>query len=163
MARDNTKNDTAAWNQFCDALTAVLAKLEEDQVLILITKRTNYYVQFAGLGEDGMLIEAQSNYFIEQDDLKLSANAQEHLLAVGWNAPTFAPSDEDEEDKQDGSSNYHLIFDVPVTCRTLAGLAIETLQQIYKVRHPDDLKYSAFAFEGDSLHFPRLGIKRGRD
>lgn len=154
-----------AWTQFAEALSDVLAELEEDQFLILVAKSTDHFVQFAALGEDGMIIEAQSNAFIEKDNLKLSKEQQEQLLALGWNEPTYEPSEEEEDDENapDGSPNYHIGFETPVSYATLASLTIETLQQIYSVRHSDDLKYSAFSYEGDSLHFPNLGIKRGRD
>lgn len=148
------------WNQFCDALSVVLAELEEDQFLILVAKRTKYYVQFAGLDE-GMLIEAQSNHFIEKDALKLSDTAHEQLLDLGWNAPAYEPTHE-EEGEVDGSSNFYLTFDVLVPYRTLAGLAIATLQQIYAVLYPRELKYSAFSCQGEDIKFSSLGITRSR-
>lgn len=52
-----------AWAQFASELTHALADLDEDEFLILTTKKGWYYVQFAAQGSFGMRAEATSNGF----------------------------------------------------------------------------------------------------
>lgn len=137
----------------------VLADLDEDEFLILITKSTDHFVQFAAQGASGMRVEAQNNSFIETEEYKLSEKAHAQLLSLGWNEPTYEFSI-DETEPPDGSPNYYIDIAVPVPYAPLAALAIETLQQIYNVRYPSELKYAAFSYEGVQIRFPLLGIQR---
>ena len=50
------------WPPFAKTLASVLAKLEEDQFLIVPVKQSNQYVQFAAQGSFGMRTETTSNH-----------------------------------------------------------------------------------------------------
>src|SRR5450830_198077 len=76
---------SVAWAPFSQKLAAALAKLEEDQFLILSVKRSNRFVQFAAQGSFGMPMETTSN----SDLAKTEQLDQRHisiLIVAGWHA-----------------------------------------------------------------------------
>jgi tetratricopeptide (TPR) repeat protein len=149
-----------AWVEFQRNLASALEDLEDDEFLIIASKAEPYFVQFAAQGRHAMRAEAVSNSFITAD-AKLPAAACENLLRLGWNAPTYVPA-KGVEEPADGSPNYYLDAATPVPHARLAALAIKTLRQIYRVRHPGELTYKAKAFAEDktSIRFPMLKIQR---
>ena len=56
------------WGPFAQSLSRVLARLEEDQFLILSAKKGNRYLQFSCQGTWGTRIEVVSNHFLKGDD-----------------------------------------------------------------------------------------------
>jgi hypothetical protein len=149
-----------AWDELQRSLATALADLEEDECLIIASKAEHYFVQFSGQGKHGMRAEAVSNAFI-MADAKLSAGACENLLCLGWNAPTYVPA-KGVEEPADGSPNYYVDAATPVPHVRLAALAVKTLRQIYRVRHPVELTYKAKALAEDKtlIRFPLLKIQR---
>jgi hypothetical protein len=153
-----------SWRTFRLHLAVALADLAEDEYLVVSYKykATNYFIQFAAQGAQGMRAEAVSNSYIEPS-AQLSSKACQHLLALGWNAPTYVPQPGVAEPPE-GSSNFYLDAAPPVPYRTLAALGVETLRQVYRVRYPGELQYTAWAdegmSEGMSIRFPLLRIKR---
>jgi hypothetical protein len=66
--RHSVKPVSRAWASFSKRLASVLAKLEEDQCLIICAMSGNRFVQFACLGEGGMRAEVTSNHCLDGKD-----------------------------------------------------------------------------------------------
>jgi len=60
--------------------------------------------------------------------------------------------------KGHGSPNYFLDVNVPVPCRSVANLAINTLREVFGAKHPGELQYRAFAKHGGDIEFRNLRI-----
>jgi hypothetical protein len=148
-----------AWQIFRRNLAAALGDLEEDEHLILSHKRSNYFVQFAAQGALGMRAEAVSNTYIAPLR-RLAVATIQALRDLGWNPPTYVPQ-EGIPEPANGSPNYYIDAAAPVPFRKLALLALDTLRDVYRVRHPGELQYVAFSDQGVPIRFPLLGIKRG--
>lgn len=149
-----------AWRRFAARLHEVIGALEEDEYLIVLVKRSNYFVQFAAQGACGMRAEAVSNYYLAEPD---SLDEAQHaaLLALGWRAPTNLPEGLAASwHRPDGSSNYFLDIAPPVDYAALALLAVATLVQVLGAAHPGELEYRAFSEDGASIRFPTLAIRR---
>jgi Flp pilus assembly protein TadD len=149
---------TGAWSEFRRSLGEALGALEEDEYLILVAKAEEYFVQFAGQGDQGMRAEAISNAFIKKST-PLSDEACQDLRNLGWSPPTYVPS-EGAQEPAEGSSNSYVDAGVPVSYARLAGLGIKTLRAIYHIRHPKELAYMSLSRDGVSIRFPLLKIKR---
>ncbi|PIW09503.1 MAG: hypothetical protein COW39_04670, partial [Comamonadaceae bacterium CG17_big_fil_post_rev_8_21_14_2_50_60_13] len=94
-----------AWPPFEQKLAAVLARLEEDQYLVISVKGTNRYVQFAGQGSFGMRVETTSNNYLSKPD-QLDAEQVAALQQADWNDPTSDPDASAPENDPDGSPNF---------------------------------------------------------
>lgn len=105
-----------------------------------------------------MRAEAVSNPFITTG-APLSDTACQALLRLGWNPPTYVLSDGAAEPPE-GSCNFYLDAGTPVPHARLAALAVTTLRRIYRVRHPGELEYRAFADGHTSIRFPLLTLRR---
>jgi len=147
-----------AWEDFERDLAAALEMLAEDEYLAVERKRTNLYVQFSAQGAFGMRAEAVSNTFLSGADT-LSAVACEHLIEIGWNAPTYVPEDGVPE-PADGSCNFYIDAANPVPWAYVAGLAVRTLREVHSARHPGDLQYSAKDADGDAVAVGNLKIRK---
>ncbi len=147
-----------SWAQFEANLAAALSDLAEDAHLVILRKGTDYFVQFAAQGCHGMRAESVSNTFIRKSS-PLSRDACHQLTDLGWNPPTYAPSDVIDE-PSDGSSNYYVDAATPVPCNELARLAVESLRAVYGVRHPGELQYSGCSADGSAIRVPLLKIRR---
>ena len=151
-----------AWTQFEGELTRSIAALDEDEFLIITTKRIFRFIQFSAQGGFGMRVEAVSDAYLKEGR-KLSESARTKLLAFGWNPPTYIPKELGEEERTpDGSPNYFLDIDTPVPFDAVAALAIRTLREIFGAVHPGGLQYKAFAKGGDNIRFPNLRVARER-
>ncbi len=60
----------------------------------------------------------------------------------------------------DGSPNFFVDLPSPVDFKSLSELAIRTFRQIYGMRHPGQLKYTAFSSGGAQIRLPTLRLKR---
>ena len=149
---------TGAWSEFRRSLGDALGALEEDEYLILVAKAEDYFVQFAGQGDQGMRAEAISNTFIKKSTPLSDAGCQK-LRNLGWSPPTYVPS-EGAQEPAEGSSNFYVDAGVPVSYARLAGLGIKTLRAIYHIRHPEELAYKSLSRDGVSIRFPLLKITR---
>jgi tetratricopeptide (TPR) repeat protein len=147
-----------AWVELERNLAVALADLENDAFLIVASKAEHYFVQFAGQGQHGMRAEAVSNTFI-RPEVQLSETACRDLVRLGWKAPTYVPT-KGVGEPADGSPNYYLEAATPVPHARLAALAVQTLRRVYRVRHPGELTYKAFAEDKTSIRFPLLKVQR---
>lgn len=132
--------------------------LEDEEFLVISATGPHYFVQFAGHGTDGMRAEAVSNTYLT-GRARLSDQACQALQAMGWRAPTYVPV-EGAPPPSTGSPNFYLNAAAPVPCGRLAILAVRALRTIYRIRHPEDLRYRSFFLEGDTIRLPMLGIPR---
>lgn len=150
---------SVAWSPFEKKLAAVLARLEEDQYLVISVKGTNRYVQFAAQGSFGMRVETTSNSYLPKSD-QLEAEQIAALLEVGWTDSTGTPNESTPENDPDGSPNFFVEFAAPVPLKSVAKLTIQTFAAILRVPHPATLEYEAFEREGAALALPELGLKQ---
>lgn len=149
------------WARFCADLALVLAELDEDEYLIISTKKTGLFVQFAAQGQFGMRAEAVSNNFLKGKTLPQDACVV--MQDLGWNAPTNLPEKSDPEGHtSDGSPNFFIDVAPPVPYEAIASLAVVTLRFVFRVGHPGKLKYRSFGDKVDSIRFPTLRIARER-
>lgn len=149
-------SDWAAWQ---DKLATVLAGLEEDQYLVIITKHGNQFVQFSAQGAFGLRAETTSNNYRAKTE-KLSAAQMRALLQAGWRAPSGDAAEATPENDPDGSPNYFIQFAAPVAFATVARLTVRTFSEILRVPHPGWLQYEAFDDDYGALELPGLGLKR---
>lgn len=147
------------WQPFVDRLAAALAKLGEDQNLILAVEHRQRFVQFAGSGASGLRAESVSNAYLAESD-QLLGDQVAALIAAGWRSPTHAPDASMAEKDAAGSPNFFADFDAPVPFDEVADLAVRTLVQIFEVSRPDQLEYDSFHTEGGQLSFPGLCRRR---
>ncbi len=150
---------SVAWPPFEKRLATALAKLEEDQFLILSLKGTNRFVQFAAQGSHGMRMEATSNAFLKRKQ-KLTAAQIAQMIAGGWLEPTGAHHEATPELDPDGSPNFYQEFPRPVRFKRLATLAVQTLREIMGVPHPGFLEYEAYDTQHQIRDFSELGLMR---
>jgi hypothetical protein len=146
------------WNRLTDNIAACLADLSEDEFLILSSKSANYFVQFAAQGQFGMRIEATSNVYAAPPENVLSADAYSAMDKLGWKFPTGVPGSEPRD--PDGSPNFFLDLALPLDFRRVAGIAVKTLRQVYRIQHPGQLQYKSFDGSGIEIRFPTLRLKR---
>jgi hypothetical protein len=151
-----------AWQKLERGLVSALADLDEDDFIIVSSKRTNHFVQFVAQGSHGMRAEAVSNTYLD-GSARLSRAASERLVALGWRAPTSGqdPGDVSPADI-DGSSNFFVDATPPVPFAHLAQLGVASLREVYRVGHPGELQYDAGSTEDADvvLGFPALNLKR---
>jgi hypothetical protein len=145
------------WERLTADLALCLADLTEDEYLILISKRKNYFVQFAAQGKFGMRVEAVSNAYLEAADDQLSADAYVRMGNLGWHIPNLLP---ESDHNPDGSPNFFMDLSNPVDFVAVSDLAVRTLRQVYGVGHPGNLKYKSFTSDGTQIRFPTLRVKR---
>ena len=149
---------SVTWPPFADKLAAVLAKLEEDQYLIVSVKGSNRFVQFAAQGSFGMRVETTSNSYLAKPE-QLNKRQVATLVAAGWKDPTGDPGESTPESDPDGSPNFFLEFASPVAFDAVANLTVRTFAEILRVPYPGSLQYEAFEREGQALALPELGLK----
>lgn len=144
------------WKRFEAALTAVLGALTAGQYLVIATRTGNRFVQFARQGGEGLQAEAASNRVLEANERHDPA-ALDRLDALGWNRPIHDISEDDEHD--DGSCNHWFAYQPPVPFAVVADQAVRTLTEVFRVQHPNELVYRAFADGGPVVLLPTLGIE----
>lgn len=149
------------WARFAADLALVLADLDEDEYLIISSKRTGLFVQFAAQGRFGMRAEAVSNMYRLGKAMPQEASLV--MQDLGWNAPTNLPEESDPEGHTpDGSPNFFIDIAPPVPYGTIVSLAVVTLRIVFHVGHPGELEYRSFGARVDSIRFPSLRIARER-
>jgi hypothetical protein len=146
------------WTTFAQKLAAVLAKLEEDDYLCLSVKGSDRYVRFFMEGEFGMRVETPSNVFLEEQE-QLDDNQIANLVAADWCAPTVTLDDLIDDDESDGSPNFFLDLNSPVSFEAVAALTVRTLSEILGVPSPEQLEYYAYDEEDEPIEFPELGLQ----
>lgn len=150
------------WEDFAISLSLALMDLEEDDYLILTSKVTRQFVQFADQGAFGMRAEAQSNFFVEDEEHMIPVKSHKDLLKIGWNEPTYIPTG-DVIPPVEGSPNYFIDVARPIPHAKLAAFAVDTLRRIFNVRYPGELTYSSCSSDNIPIRFPLLRIQRSKD
>jgi hypothetical protein len=121
-------NTATAWAEFAVELSCALTDLNEDEYLIISTKRNPYFVQFAGQGSFGLRAETVSNQYLSRDK-KLPNEVAAMIVELGWKTSTNLPENLDPEGHNpDGSPNYFLDIAPPVPYEALAKLGVQTLK-----------------------------------
>lgn len=156
------KRLSRTWVPFASTLATVLGRLEEDQYLIILAKRTKRYVQFAGQGSFGMRAEATSNHYLQASE-KLGRKQVAAMKSVGWFAPTGRPKSVTPEKDPDGSPNFFVDFEFPVPFVAVSQLAVTTLAEIFELPYPGALEYQAFDADGEVIQIPELGLRQAKD
>lgn len=146
------------WAPFAQNLSLVLARLEEDQFLILAAKKGNRYLQLSCQGTWDTRIEVVSNHFLKGDD-RLTRQEMAWLRAHGWNAPTGTPKQATPDKDPDGSPNYFIDAPSSVSASDLVSMIIDTLIYGLGLPYPGALNYESFDSEGGALAFQELGLK----
>lgn len=146
------------WVPFAQSLSRVLARLEEDQFLILSAKKGNRYLQLSCQGAWGTRIEVVSNHFLKGDD-RLTRQEMAWLRTHGWNAPTGTPKQATPDKDPDGSPNYFIDVPSSVSASDLVSMIIDTLIHGLGLPYPGALNYESFDSEGGALAFQELGLK----
>jgi tetratricopeptide (TPR) repeat protein len=121
--------------------------LKEGEYFII--KTGDYFVQFAGQADHRVRAEAVSNTFIKES-APLSDKACQALRKMGWNPPTYVPSD-GAGAPAEGSPNFYLDADPPVAYARLAALAAKTLRTIYRTVHSGALVYEGLSREAPAI------------
>lgn len=152
---------SADWPPFAERIAAVLARLEEDQYLIVSVKGSNRFVQFAAQGAFGMRVETTSNSYLSKPE-QLNRRQIATLLDAGWRDPTGTPEQATPDQDPDGSPNFFLELANPVAFDWVAQLTVCTFAEILRVPYPGSLQYEAFEREGQVLELPELGLKMAK-
>ncbi len=156
--------EVSPWDGFERDLTTVLAALENDQPLVISSKRGNRFVQFMkGVSSEGgvpqLRAEAVSNDFLPRSR-RLTRKQLAALVELGWSAPTHRAR---EPAVPNGSPNFHRDFEGTLPFGEIARFAVSTLAEIFKVALPKDLEYRSFQEPGGKeVLLPALGISRER-
>ena len=149
-----------AWEEFVSELTAGLQLLEEDEYLILSSKTSGRFVQFAHQGKYGLRMEAVGNHYLKGDQ-RLSHQMITELMELGWCEPSHTALDEQGPGRDpDGSPNYYVDWDSPVSLKRAAALAVATLARAFRIPHPGKLTYQCASFTGQSIRLPNLPLAR---
>lgn len=147
------------WATFGQRLASALDAMSESQYLVLAASGSARFVQFAQQGKWGVRAECVSNEYLVPEDRLTPAN-EEALQLLGWHAPTLEPLGTGViGNDPDGSPNWFADFPRPVEFEALADLVIRTFTQVYKVRHPSQLRYKAFESEGAAILLPELMVE----
>jgi hypothetical protein len=148
----------AAWPSFERKLAEALDVLEEDQYLVVSTKRDWIYVQFAAQGSFGLRAECVGNGFLD-DAHKLNAKQMAVLRKIGWSSPTGTPEKASPKRQPEGSPNFFRDFEKPVPCADVARMAVRALTEVFEIPHPGYLMYKAFDKKKRTILVPTLGLK----
>lgn len=162
-----TSEHSGAWSAFAQKLGAVLAKLQEDELMCLSVKGSDRYVRFSLEFEFGMRVETTSNTFLDKQE-HLDDKQIDSLIAAGWNPPTWSPAAPVDilmngvvipEDDADPCPNYFMDLTSPVAFEAVASLAVRTFTKILGVNNPALLEYFAFDQDDEPIQFHELGLK----
>ena len=155
-----------AWKALRKSLAQCLHGLEHQEFLIISHRGSNRFVQFASNGNGDLRMEATANVFIEPARYVLTVDDFAQMERLGWNrAPRLSkePSAEERVDRDlglvaDESPNFFVDTMGASSWKKVARRAIRTLRDVYGIKHPRQLEYSAFHPNGTTLRFPTLGL-----
>lgn len=145
------------WSNFEISLAATIEDLGEHDFLIVRYPWSDYFVQLAGAGDEGIYHEAASNACIAGIGRLLGPSELDRLAELGWAPPENQESDPQESPSATRSPNYSRLSPPPVDWRAVAHTAVETLRDVYHIGYPGTLRYQAR--DGTVLRFPALGLK----
>jgi hypothetical protein len=138
-----------SWPVLERRLAKALAAMPPETFLILKTssKEPEYYVQFAH-GTDVFRAEAVASGNLPSSS-PLRREQADRIHELGWAFPDAAAT----------NRNAFLDYSVPPPAPDIARLAIETLQSVYGVEDPSDLRVQTGAFDGRTPRLPSLGLQ----
>jgi len=145
------------WVEFTERLAAALASLEDEEGLVLETKRGHRFVHFVCQGGSGFQGEAASNAVLAGSD-RLDLKAIARIVALGWRPPVL-PGEGDARANA-GCLNFWRDWPRPIPPMKIALLAARTLHECFCVASPVNLRYHAFAPNGGELLIPTLQLSR---
>ncbi len=161
---DEPQPEARLWSLFHRNLAAVLASLENDQPLVISSRRGNRFVQFVRDGSSKGAVprlraEAVSNNYLS-GARRLTRKQIAALLELGWSAPTHGGA---KRRVQHGSPNFYRDFEGRLSFGEIASLAVRTLTEVFRIAHPEHLEYRSFQDPGGKeVILPSLGISRVR-
>lgn len=136
MAEDLEGSIATAWDEFESRLQTRLEAMSDDELLLVEVPQDDDedgaapYVQFCTWGFDQIRCEAVSNHYLQQA-WRLSDEAHDELVGMGFSAPTYAP----DEEADSGSANYFADLDRD-DAESLALMTVQALRDVYGVPHP---------------------------
>lgn len=163
MSPDVTPEDPAvprdaaaatSWDELAPALATTLAGMPTGSFLILITAPageldSRYFVQFARVEETSFVGEAVGNAHLRPEHW-LTPAQEARLTELGWQAPREEPG---------VRRNFHREWAFPVAFEEVARLAARTLDEVYRVASPAELRYVYRRLTGGpAIEAPELGI-----
>ncbi len=142
----------SAWDAFAARLTAALAAMEQATYLVVSLageprSGTSAYVQFAQGGLLGFRAEAAGNHLLPPGH-GLGPIQEDRLAALGWQRPGPASQ----------GRNWVREWQEPVPFGEVAGIAVQTLREVYGAATPDDLRYRSGAFPAHHGPIPEPGL-----
>ncbi|GIJ70985.1 DUF6301 family protein [Virgisporangium ochraceum] len=140
------------WARFTDTLTAELADLEPDHVVILADRTASdayvQFMQFEQYSPPYLTAETISDHF-RDDHRQLTPDQRQRLTALGWEPP-------------DGAANWTRHLEWPARWdgyHRLADLTVATLRDVHGTRSPADLVLGGWGYDHTRPPpFPRLGL-----
>ncbi|MDX2182646.1 MAG: hypothetical protein SFW08_01560 [Gemmatimonadaceae bacterium] len=147
---------TPGWALVEPLIIAGLQQMKRDQFLVLACTDANRFVQFAVQGPGRIRGEVVSDHFLE-DDERLSTAERASIAALGWKPPTHADDAPAAKVVKGGSPNWFADFAGPAAARLAARAAVQTLAGAFK-HSPPQVRYHAFAKDGEELTLPLTGI-----
>jgi hypothetical protein len=150
------------WDRFAAALTAELADLEPDHVMILSDRVVgDSFVQFIQFGEQTapyLGAETISDQF-RDEDRPLTTEQRRRLTGLGWDEPPPDPTPGNE-----ANWSHYLRWPARWSAyRRLADLAVATLRDVHGIRTPADLVLGGAGYDGAGpVPYPRLGLTTDR-
>ena len=151
--------DIAVWADLARRLTRALVRMNEDDFLVILVKRSGRFVQFAAQGGHGLRAEATSNAYLRGED-RLDLTAIGKLKALGWLPPTNGPAQSTPENDPEGSPNYFRDFQPNANLDQVAEMAVRTLREVFEVPSPIFLEYEAFDESGNETVCAELNLRR---
>jgi hypothetical protein len=165
LAADTPEQDCAVplpavWAELATRLASVLARMRNDQCLILADKRSSRCVQLTSHGVFGLRVQLPCNAQLPPAD-RLGAAHRAALAALGWQSLAADEAAETVDASLGGCSDRPFL-DHPAASDpdTLAATIAHTLHDALQVPHPGTLRYNAFDSNGTALSWPELGLQR---
>ncbi len=147
-----------AWTRLEERLAEAISALAAGQCLVLSAKRRGYWVHLVAGGHAGVHAEASSSAWLNARDA-LDAAQVARLRQLGWADPAATREEvEAAEETLDRSSNFSRDWRAPAPLAEVAALSIATLREVYRIRRPGQLEYTAFGPGPKEILLPTLGI-----
>jgi hypothetical protein len=139
-------------------LVETLAVLGAGQCLVLSAKRKGYWVHLVAGGRAGVHAEASSSAWLKARDA-LDPGQVARLRRLGWADPTATREEVEAADEAlDRSSNFSRDWHAPAPIGEVAALAVATLREVFGIRRPAQLEYTAFGPGPREILLPALGL-----
>jgi|WetSurMetagenome_2_1015567.scaffolds.fasta_scaffold64525_2 hypothetical protein len=150
--------ESLAWRRLTAAVAEAISVLVPGQCLVLSAKRRGYWVHLVADGRGGLHAEASSNAWLKARD-ELDRAAVARLGALGWAPPTLTREEVEATDEGlEGSSNFTRFWPAPAPLVEAATLLTTTLREVYGIRRPGQLEYTAFGPGLKEILLPTLGL-----